>query len=55
MARLYDITDKVRRTMVTPLQIAEFFIAFANITGDLITNLKLQKLVYYTQAWHLAI
>lgn len=41
--------------MFTPLTIAEFFIAFANITGDLITNLKLQKLVYYSQAWNLAI
>lgn len=55
MAKLYDITCKARRAMVTPLQIAEFFIAHANIYGDLITNLKLQKLVYYAQAWNLAI
>jgi len=41
--------------MATPLQVAEFFIAFSNTTGDVITNLKLQKLVYYAQAWHLAI
>jgi uncharacterized phage-associated protein len=34
--------------------IADYFIALSNETGSLITNLKLQKLVYYTQAWHLA-
>lgn len=36
-------------------QIADYFIGFANETGSLITNLKLQKLVYYAQAWSLAI
>lgn len=39
----------------TPLQIANWFLA--NIdrqAGDLITHLKLQKLVYYAQAWSLA-
>lgn len=35
-------------------QIADYFIALANDTGSLITNLKLQKLVYYAQAWQLA-
>ncbi len=34
--------------------VADFFIAFANSHGDPITNLKLQKLVYYAQAWYLA-
>jgi len=34
--------------------IADFFLALANETGDPVTNLKLQKLVYYAQAWHLA-
>jgi uncharacterized phage-associated protein len=34
--------------------IADYFIALSNETGNLITNLKLQKLVYYTQAWHIA-
>lgn len=40
----------------TPVQIANWFLA--NIdreAGDLITHLKLQKLVYYAQAWSLAI
>ena len=33
--------------------VADYFLAFSNETGDLISNLKLQKLVYYAQAWHL--
>jgi len=35
--------------------IADYFIGFANETGSLITNLKLQKLVYYAQAWSLGL
>ena len=35
--------------------IAVYFIERANRTGSTISNLKLQKLVYYAQAWHLAI
>jgi uncharacterized phage-associated protein len=35
--------------------IADYFIAFSNDTGNLITNLKLQKLMYYAQAWHITI
>ena len=34
--------------------VADFFIALSNVTGNLISNLKLQKLVYYADAWHLA-
>lgn len=34
--------------------VADYFIALANETGDFISNLKLQKLVYYAEAWHLA-
>lgn len=34
--------------------VADFFISLSNITGNLISNLKLQKLVYYSDAWHLA-
>ncbi len=36
-------------------QIADYFLAFANATGSLLTNMKLQKLVFYTQAWHIAV
>jgi uncharacterized phage-associated protein len=34
--------------------ISDYFIGLSNETGNLISNLKLQKLVYYAQAWHLA-
>jgi uncharacterized phage-associated protein len=36
-------------------EIADYFISLSNETGNLISNLKLQKLCYYAQAWHLAI
>ena len=36
-------------------KIADYFIGLSNETGSLITNLKLQKLVYYAQAWSLAL
>ena len=36
------------------LKVVNFFLAFANSKGDFLTNLKLQKLVYYAQAWYLA-
>lgn len=35
--------------------IVDYFIYVANDTGSYISNLKLQKLVYYAQAWHLGI
>lgn len=44
----------IEKTKVTPNDVAEFFLAYANESGEQITNLKLQKLVYYAQAWHLA-
>lgn len=40
---------------VTAGSVADFFIRFAHQHGDCITNKKLQKLVYYAQAWHLAL
>lgn len=36
-------------------EIASFFLAFSHECGDPISNLKLQKLLYYAQAWWLAI
>lgn len=39
----------------TAAAIADYFIHVANETGSFISNLKLQKLVYYAQAWHLAV
>ncbi|MDP0500496.1 MAG: DUF4065 domain-containing protein [Verrucomicrobiota bacterium JB022] len=36
-------------------KIADFFLTYAREHGDYLTNLKLQKLLYYAQAWHLAL
>ena len=41
--------------MQSYVDIAAYFIDLANQTGATVSNLKLQKLVYYSQAWHLAI
>ena len=35
--------------------VADYIIRFYHEHGDLITNLKLQKLVYYAQAWYLSL
>lgn len=42
-------------TVQSCFDIASYFIERANQTKSTINNLKLQKLVYYSQAWHLAI
>ena len=34
--------------------VANLFLYWANRDGDLLSNLKLQKLIYYAQAWYLA-
>ena len=41
--------------IIDSFSIANFFIELANNTGSFVSNLKLQKLVYYSQAWHLAL
>jgi uncharacterized phage-associated protein len=41
--------------VVSCFEVADYFIWLAKETGSFISNLKLQKLVYYAQAWHLAI
>lgn len=41
--------------MLSCFDIANYFIWIANETGSFISNLKLQKLVYYAQAWHIAL
>lgn len=42
--------------MTAPLNVAKFFINMADPeAGDSITHLKVQKLVYYAQGFHLAI
>lgn len=39
--------------MISANTVADFFLSFAHEHGDYITPLKLQKLVYYADAWHL--
>jgi uncharacterized phage-associated protein len=40
--------------MVDQNSVADYLICTARQCGELLTNLKLQKLLYYAQAWHLA-
>ncbi|WP_204106367.1 MULTISPECIES: type II toxin-antitoxin system antitoxin SocA domain-containing protein [Spirulina sp. CCY15215] len=40
---------------LTCFDVADYFIWLANETGSFLSNLKLQKLVYYAQSWHLAL
>jgi uncharacterized phage-associated protein len=40
---------------ITASTVADYFLALANECEELITNMKLNILVYYTQAWHLAV
>jgi uncharacterized phage-associated protein len=35
--------------------VADYIVAVAHDAGDPISNLKLQKLLYYSQGWHLAL
>ncbi len=39
--------------MISALDVAKLFLKWAYRDGDVITNLKMQKLLYYAQAWHL--
>jgi uncharacterized phage-associated protein len=39
----------------TAAAVADFFVWFCHETGSLITNLELQKHLYYSQAWYLAL
>jgi len=41
--------------MIAASTVADYFLALANESEEPITNLKINKLVYYAQAWHLAI
>lgn len=40
---------------ISALDVAYFFVNFTREHGDYLTNLKLQKLLYFAQGWHLAI
>lgn len=41
--------------MTSASDIAKYILKFFQDCGDPITNLKLQKLLYYVQGWHLAL
>lgn len=45
-----NVTD-----LIPPSLVSDFFICESRERGDLLTNLKLQKFLYYAQAWHLAL
>ena len=39
---------------ISSVDVANLFLKWANQEGELISNLKMQKLLYFVQAWHLA-
>ncbi|MGA2230993.1 MAG: type II toxin-antitoxin system antitoxin SocA domain-containing protein [Tepidisphaeraceae bacterium] len=39
----------------TAKSVANWIVEYCNEHGDLVSNLKLQKLIYYAQAWYLAL
>ncbi|MGZ8340936.1 MAG: Panacea domain-containing protein [Telluria sp.] len=41
--------------MATASQVAKYIVDFFQQVGDPVTNLKLQKLLYYVQGWHLGL
>lgn len=41
--------------IATADQISDFLLSECRERGEVLTNLKLQKLLYYAQAWHLAL
>jgi uncharacterized phage-associated protein len=44
---------KINISLIDSIDVAKYFLSKANNDGDLITNLKMQKLLYYAQAWYL--
>ena len=56
MAKVYLFKDRGGRQMkkVTVFDVAKYFLSRVEFeAGSLMTHLKLQKLCYYAQAWHL--
>jgi uncharacterized phage-associated protein len=41
--------------LIAPEKVADFLLAESREQGEILTNLKLQKLLYYAQAWFLAL
>lgn len=45
----------IMNDLVAPNLVANFLLVESRERGEILTNLKLQKLLYYSQAWHLAL
>ena len=43
------------KNIISPENTANFFLSECRERGEVLTNLKLQKLLYYAQAWYLAL
>lgn len=43
----------MNKNNTSAIDVAKYILGIANRDGDLISNLKLQKLLYYAQAWYL--
>ncbi len=46
---------KAKADILSAGKVADFLLTECRERGDVITNLKLQKLLYYAQAWYLAL
>lgn len=46
---------KASTEIISPHDTADFLLVECRERGDILTNLKLQKLLYYAQAWHLTL
>lgn len=49
------VAKRINKNQITADIIADRIIDFCGKHGDWVTNLRLQKLLYYVQAWHLAL
>lgn len=49
---MIDMTNDLK---ITALAVAKYFVWISNKEGNPVTNKKLQKLIYYAQAWSLAL
>lgn len=47
--------EEAMKKKISANDVADFLLKLAYDSGDLLTNKKLQKLIYYAQAWYLAL
>lgn len=53
--RLMLTGTKQMADLISPSATADFLLSESRERGEILTNLKLQKLLYYAQAWYLAL